>query len=114
MPTLRRIDLADCQALFARITDFAHFLGEKLPIREIYLFGSFATHEIHEGSDIDLLIVGDFRERFFERIGKILALTDLPIEPLVYTPEEFDELKRSENPFILSVLKTGKRLVPDR
>ncbi|MDY7033586.1 MAG: nucleotidyltransferase domain-containing protein [Thermodesulfobacteriota bacterium] len=76
-------------------------------MREIYLFGSSAKGDLHEGSDIDLLIIGDFKEKFFDRIGTILELTDLPIEPLVYTVEEFEEMKTSQNPFILEVLKTA-------
>jgi len=74
------------------------------------LYGSFSRGEIHEGSDIDLLIVGNFKERLFDRIGKILELTDLPVEPLVYTVEEFEEMKRSQNPFILDVLKTAVKI----
>lgn len=66
--------------------------------------------EIHEGSDTDLIIVGDFKERFFERIGRILDPTDLPMEPHVYTVEEFKQLKDSQNPFVAEVLKTAKRL----
>jgi hypothetical protein len=57
-----------------------------------------------------MIIVGDFKERFFERIGKILDLTDLPIEPIVYTDEEFEELKKSQNPFITEVLRTAIKL----
>jgi predicted nucleotidyltransferase len=79
-------------------------------VNEVYLYGSFAKGEIHEGSDIDLLIIGDFKERFFERIGKILDLTDLPIEPIVYTPQEFEELKNSQNPFIIEAIKTAIKL----
>jgi len=73
------------------------------------LFGSFAKGEIHEGSDIDLIVVGDFKERFFERIGKIIEMTDLPIEPLVYTKEEFEEMKKN-NPFIKDILRNAKKL----
>jgi hypothetical protein len=51
-----------------------------------------------------LIIIGDFSERFFDRIRKILDLTDLPIEPLVYTVEEFEEFKKSQNPFIMEIL----------
>jgi len=76
---------------------------------EVYIFGSFAKREIHEGSDIDFIVVGDFKGKMPERIGKILELTDLPIEPFVYTPEEFQRLKKSR-PFIKEILKTGKKL----
>ena len=74
------------------------------------LYGSFVTGDIHEGSDIDLIIVGDFKERFFERIGLIMELTNLPIEPLVYTKEEFRIMIEEENPFILEILKYAKKL----
>ena len=74
------------------------------------LYGSFFTGDIHEGSDIDLIIVGDFKERFFERIGLIMELTNLQIEPLVYTKEEFRIMIEEENPFILEILKYAKKL----
>jgi len=85
-------------------------LKERLPVSKVYLFGSFARGKVHEGSDIDLLVVGDFHERLFSRIERVLELTDLPIEPLVYTPAEFEELVRTANPFVLRVLQEGKEL----
>jgi hypothetical protein len=71
---LRRVNIEGSKELFTRIRDFVIFLKKTLPVREVYLFGSFAKNEIHEGSDIDLLIIGDFKERFFDRIGNILDL----------------------------------------
>lgn len=112
MYKLCRVDIKHSEDLINEIRDFANELKKVFPVKEIYLYGSFAKGEIHEGSDIDLLIIGDFKERFFDRIGKILDLTDLPIEPLVYTVEEFKELKNSQNPFITEVLKTAIRLYP--
>ena len=65
---------------------------------------------MREGNDIDLIIIGDFQEWLFARIERILELTDLPIEPLVYTPGEFDEMIKNENPFLLRALREGKEL----
>jgi predicted nucleotidyltransferase len=110
MPKLCRIDLKQSQKIFEDIKDFAKDLKRKFPIKIIYLYGSFAKGKIHEGSDIDLVVVGDFKERFPYRIGKILELTHLPIEPLVYTGEEFQKMVDDENPFIKEVMKTGKML----
>ncbi len=110
MPKLCRVDLKQSQKIFEDIKDFAKELKKKFAIKAIYLYGSFAKEEIHEGSDIDLVIVGEFKERFPYRIGKILELTNLPIEPLVYTEEEFQEMVDDENPFIKEVMKTGKKL----
>ncbi len=100
MPKLRRIDIESNQNLLERAKEFAHRLKETLPVTEVYLYGSVATGEVHEGSDIDLIIVGDFKERLFERIGKVLDLTDLP-----------KALKSKDNPFIKAVLKEAIRLV---
>jgi len=47
---------------------------------------------------------------FFGRIEQVLQLTDLPIEPLVYTPAEFEEMVKNENPFLLHVLQEGRKL----
>lgn len=110
MYKLCRVDIEHIKDLLNEVRGFARKLKRELLVREVYLFGSFAKGEVHEGSDIDILVVGDFKERFFDRIGRILELTDLPIEPLVYTTEEFERLKNSQNPFITEILKTAIRL----
>ncbi|MDI6714655.1 MAG: nucleotidyltransferase domain-containing protein [Thermodesulfovibrio sp.] len=110
MYKLCRINLEHSKEIINKVKELVSEMKIKLPVKEVYLYGSFAKNEIHEGSDIDLIIIGDFKERFFDRIGKILELTDLPIEPIVYTPEEFDELNKSQNPFITEVLKTAIKL----
>ncbi|HHT9132397.1 MAG TPA: nucleotidyltransferase domain-containing protein [Candidatus Tripitaka californicus] len=110
MPKLCRVNIERREEILEALRDFVKELKEKLPVHEVFLYGSFATGNIHEGSDIDLIIVGDFKERFVERIGKILEMTDLPVEPLVYTPEEFKAMQEGRNPFIMEVLRSGKKL----
>lgn len=105
-----RINLEKREEIYKNLEKFILKLKDTFPVRMVYLFGSFSTGDINEGSDIDLLIVGDFKERFFDRIEKVLALTDLPIEPWVYTMEEFREMEGNHNPFVLEVLQTGKKL----
>ena len=110
MYKLSRINIEHSKDLFHKIKVFADKLRKTFPVQEVYVYGSFARGEIHEGSDIDLLIIGNFKERFCDRIGKILEITDLPVEPLVYTPEEFKEMINSENPFITNIMKTAIKL----
>ncbi|MHC1591142.1 MAG: nucleotidyltransferase domain-containing protein [Candidatus Helarchaeales archaeon] len=84
-----------------------HEIKKKLRPSRIYLFGSLSRGDFHELSDVDLVIVGDFKVPFFKRIGLVLDLndTDLEVEPLVYTEEEFIKMKEEGNFFILHVLK---------
>jgi hypothetical protein len=39
-----------------------------------------------------------------------MELTNLPVEPLVYTEKEFRIMIEQENPFILEILKYAKKL----
>lgn len=110
MHKLCRINIDHCEEIYGKLRDFVQLLKNKYEIQSIYLYGSFAEKKIHEGSDIDLMIIGDFNERFIERIGKITALTDLPIEPLVYTTEEIKEMINNGNSFIRTILEKGVKL----
>jgi hypothetical protein len=112
MSVLRRVDLDRREEILRGLERLVRRLQATLSLEQTLLFGSFATGKIHEGSDIDLVLVGQFTERFHERIYRVLELNDenLPIEPLCYTPDELEAMIREENPFILEVLRTGKRL----
>ncbi len=95
------------------LINFLHKLTDQFQIDQIILFGSFARGDYHENSDIDLIIVGTFKERFFDRIGKVLefAPKELDVEPFVYTREEFNKMKQYENPFLLNALSEGISLI---
>ncbi|MHA1232303.1 MAG: nucleotidyltransferase domain-containing protein [Candidatus Helarchaeota archaeon] len=95
-----------------KIIEIIHKIKEILKPNKIILFGSFSRGDYNEYSDVDLVIVGNFKESFFDRIGIILDLndSDLDIEPLVYTNEEFKMMMKNENRFILHVLEEGIEL----
>ncbi|MEA1905905.1 MAG: nucleotidyltransferase domain-containing protein [Euryarchaeota archaeon] len=86
---------------------FAKEVRKKHDVHKIIVFGSFVRKDLNEGSDIDIIIVGDFKERFHKRIATILDLTDLPIEPLCYTIKEFDRMIDEENLFIEAAVRGG-------
>lgn len=104
MYKLCRIDIERSEEIKKKLKAFIRILKKDKRIKEVYLHGSFARGDFNEGSDIDMVIVGDFKERFVDRIGKILEMTDLPIEPICYTSEEFESMLKSRNPFILSII----------
>ncbi|MBI4288026.1 MAG: nucleotidyltransferase domain-containing protein [Chloroflexi bacterium] len=76
------------------------------------MFGSFATGDIHEGSDVDICVVADFKEDFLDRIKVLMDLNDLglPLEPVGYTPAEFGTMQESGNSFIGEVVEKGRVL----
>lgn len=83
----------------------------ELGVEKIILFGSLASGSVNKSSDIDLIVVKKTDKKFLSRLEDVY----LHLEPkvgmdiLVYTPEEFDEMKKS-NRFIKSALKRGKIL----
>lgn len=114
MHRVRGFDLQCREAIALQVSekvrDLARDIRSRRRVSAVILYGSFARGDFHEASDVDLIVVGDFRERHHKRAAAILDLTDLPIEPLCYTEEEFAELVRSGNPFILQALAEGIRV----
>lgn len=76
----------------------------------VYLFGSLARDEQHEGSDIDLLVVADYPKRSLDLIGEILRRTDLPVEPLVVRPATLERRVREGHPLFARIMADAVRL----
>ena len=91
-------------------------LKSKFDIIAVILFGSRARGDWGPWSDYDLLIIGNFRIDYLDRIRKILELVDdipLPIEPHPYTLDEAMKLLRKGTPSIVDALEEGKILYLD-
>ena len=82
-------------------------------IEAVYVFGSFARQAEHEGSDIDLLVVGDLPGRVFDQVGEVLRRTTLPVEPVVMTAQAFEQRRCDDDPFLRAIIDDGLRLVPE-
>lgn len=111
MCELRRIDIKRGEETYREIEDKLKRLVELLErmfnVKLVVAFGSYARKELNEGSDIDLIIVGDFKRRFHERAAEVIGLTDLPIEPLCYTEDEFEKMLNNRNSLVSEALKEG-------
>lgn len=77
---------------------------------KIILFGSYASGQADQYSDIDLVIIKRTDKRFVERLVEAGSYLNLPIslDIFVYTPEEFQVMAEAENPFIEKVQREGR------
>lgn len=107
----------DLAALLKKTVGLADVLADALSplkpgIRFAFVFGSIARGSEHEGSDLDVVIVGDVG---FAAVMNALypAQTQLQreINPKVFMPDEWDERVRSGSSFIADVLAKPKIFV---
>lgn len=79
---------------------------------KVFLFGSVASGETGEWSDLDLVIVKETDKRFLDRTKEVMRLLRprVGVDILVYTPEEFEELSRKRSFFQDEIIGKGKVL----
>ncbi|HEY9114417.1 MAG TPA: nucleotidyltransferase domain-containing protein [Bacteroidales bacterium] len=80
---------------------------------KIILFGSYASGNPNEDSDLDLFVIkkSDLpRPQRTMQVRKMLFGSMIPIDLIVYTPKEVDESMANKYSFVNEVLKTGKTL----
>jgi len=73
-------------------------VNKKFKLEKAILFGSRARGDYLLNSDVDMILVSkDFKKlKFKERMAEVLECWDeyIDIEPLCYTPEEFEKKKK--------------------
>jgi predicted nucleotidyltransferase len=86
---------------------------EKYEPEKIILFGSAARGESGSDSDADFLIIK--KETPFYGADRIRELSrivnrNIPVDFLVYRPEEFEKRVEMGDPFLKAIIKEGKVL----
>ena len=86
---------------------------EKFKPERIILFGSAARGEWSSDSDADFLIIK--KDTPFHGAERILELSqmierNIPVDFLVYRPEEFNKRFQMGDPFLKAIMKEGKVL----
>lgn len=77
-------------------------------VRLILLFGSLARGGIGSESDIDLIVVKETEKKFLDRLDEFYEDVSVAIDLLVYTPDEFNHLKKRS--FIKKAMEEGVTL----
>ncbi|MGO9570989.1 MAG: nucleotidyltransferase domain-containing protein [Desulfomonilaceae bacterium] len=98
--------------IFILIETLRQQLVVKYAPEKTILFGS-AAREGEEVNDVDLFIIKDYVPHLgADRIRELYRLmdTDLPVDYLVYRPEEVAERLSLGDPFVVGVLREGRVL----
>lgn len=80
---------------------------------KVILFGSYANGNPSEDSDLDLLVIKDMPQKRVQRgreIRKHLRGMAIPIDLLVYTPQEIEEWRDTKAAFITQIVDQGQVL----
>lgn len=101
--------------LESELRRYLRLLCSQYQPERIILFGSFATGEATEWSDIDLVIVKETERRFLERTKEVLLLLRprVGVDILVYTPREFERLS-CERPFVRTEIQEKGKVLYER
>ena len=76
----------------------------------VIVFGSVARGQADVFSDLDIVVIKETDERFVRRlltISEYLPLDCGSIDVLVYTPGEFERMRKAGNPFVAEVVADG-------
>jgi len=103
------------QKIHERLQKISERLKKEYKAEKVILYGSYATGEATEHSDIDLFIIAPTNERFFERMATVRGIirdlrNGLPVSPIVLTPEEVEERMAKGDQFIKQILENGVTL----
>ena len=80
---------------------------------KIILFGSYALGNPNENSDLDLFVIKESdlpRPKRVVKVRKMLFGSMVPMDIIVYTPEEIELAIENKFSFVYEVLNTGKIL----
>jgi len=83
--------------------------------QKVILFGSYAYGNPRPDSDIDLLIIKETSERFIDRwvtVRRLLSdpMRMVPLETLVFTPQEVSKRLAIGDQFLAEILEKGEVL----
>jgi predicted nucleotidyltransferase len=96
--------------LEAELTRYVSLLQDKYHPERVLLFGSLATGDTGEWSDIDLVIIKETNQRFLDRIKDVMQLLrpKIGVDILVYTPAEFARLSQDRVFVQDEIVRKGK------
>jgi predicted nucleotidyltransferase len=97
-------------ALEAELARVLPLLVDEYGAEKIILFGSLATGEVGEWSDLDLVVIKKTEKKFMDRLDDVARLTrpQLAMDVVVYTPAEFERMCEGRRFFREEIVAKGR------
>lgn len=99
------------------LEEIAQRIVETIHPQSIILFGSRARGDARPESDIDILVIADSKEPRYRRAAPLYgAFSDIlvPMDILVYSPEEVKEWSDVYQAFVTTAVREGKIIYEDQ
>lgn len=99
------------------LLEYVERVRKRFRLYAVILLGSRARGDHGPWSDYDLLIIGDFREHYLERLRILFELMvgiRIAIEPHPYTLEEALSMLESGSPTIVDAIEEGKLILIEK
>lgn len=98
------------QQLTAELDRFTQIVVEQMQPERIIVFGSYATGDIHEWSDLDIVVVAETDLPFYDRLKQVILLVRpaVGMDVVVYTPAEWEHLEDARLFVREEIAKKGK------
>ncbi len=102
------MDIAKYAELENSLQKLVNIIKEQPGIKKIIVFGSYARKKLTENSDLDVLVVQDTNIPWYKRLtGLSRENVEVSIDMLVFTPDEFEELKTKTGSVVDEAIKEG-------
>ncbi len=95
------------------VDEIVRRIVETVHPEKIILFGSQARREARPQSDMDLLVIVDSKEPRYRRSARLYGvLSDIlvPMDILVYSPDEVEEWSGVRQAFVTTAIREGRVL----
>ena len=103
----------DYEAAERIINNYVSDVKEVLPIKKVYLYGSYANGTAKWDSDVDLCFFSDdfAPEEIMKIIGRLFELKRKYNKYLCLEPNAFPASElQNDNPFVKEILRTGREI----
>lgn len=114
MSSVARIQLTSSNQMGADMLDeIVRRIVQTAKPKKVILFGSRARGETRPDSDFDLLVIAESTEPRYRRSAPLYgALSDilLPMDIIVFSPEEVKEWSEVPQAFVTTAIREGKVL----